>query len=208
MKKKNSPAEAFLRSFHAYPTPKSLDIYLDDTLYVKDMLYQDFSQYKPLSKGEHHISITLTGESVIIAMRSIWISPQKIYTLIIAPDLKNEIPGLYLINDVQRPIPENHCLVRVGAFCEKRELIHIHYDNHPLSFKKISPHQISHYLAFEPGNYTIIAEDLEQHEILCELRACELKVQRIYTHYCLGKGTKEYPFQLLHSIDGSSFLTF
>lgn len=208
MKKKNSPTEAFLRTFHALPTPKSFDIYLDDILYIKDMLYQDFSQYKPLSKGEHHIVITLTGESDVIAMRSIWISSQKIYTLIIAPDLKSDIPGLYLINDVQRSIPENHCLIRVGAFCEKSELIHIHYTNHPLSFQKISPHQISHYLAFEPGDYTITAEDLEQKEILCELKACKFKTQRIYTHYCLGKGTKEYPFQLLHSIDGSSFLTF
>lgn len=208
MKNKKETSEAFLRFFHAFPSPISLDIYLDDVLYIEDFLYEDFSPYKPLTKGEHQLSITLHGQTELLCTRTIWISYEKIYTLIISTDFKTLAPGLYLINDVQRPIPNEHCLLRLGAFSDFPDLMTIQFVDQTLGFKKVSPHQISHYLSFPPHTYAVIGLAHEKNKPLCELKSLSLKVSRIYTLYLLGNGSKQYPFHFLLSIDGSSFISF
>lgn len=208
MKKKKEICDAFLRCFHALPSPISLDIYLDDALYIKDFLYEDFSDYKPLSKGEHQLSVTLHGQTDILCTRSIWMSHEKIYTLIISTDFKTSVPGLYLINDTQRPIPEEHCLLRFGTFCDLLDLVTIEFIDQTSSFRKISPHQISHYLSFVSGLYHIISLTHDKKDKICESKNTTLKSGRIYTLYLLGNGSKDYPLHFLLSIDGSSFLSF
>lgn len=208
MKKKTEAFEAFLRCFHALPSPISLDIYLDDVLYIEDFLYEDFSPYKPLIKGEHQLSITLHGQTDILCTRTIWMSHEKIYTLIITTDFKTLGPGLYLINDAQRPIPNEHCLLRLGTFCDFLDLMTIQFVDQTLGFRKISPHQISHYLSFLPDTYHLMALTHEKNDQICELKQTHLKISRIYTLYLIGNGSKNYPFHFLLSIDGSSFLSF
>lgn len=208
MKNKKDTFEAFLRCFHALPSPVSLDVYLDDVLYIKDFLYEDFSHYKPLAKGEHQISITLHEQTNILCTRSIWISNEKIYTLIISTDFKTLGPGLYLINDAQRPIPNEHCLLRLGTFCNLLHLVNIQFSEQTLAFRKISPHQSSHYLSFTPGTYDITALTHEKNDTVCELKNSSFKISRIYTLYLLGNASDNYPLHFLLSIDGSSFLSF
>lgn len=208
MRKKKETFEAFLRCFHTLPSPISLDIYLDDVLYIKDFLYEDFSPYQPITKGEHQISITLHGQTDILCTRSIWMSHEKIYTLIIATDFKTLGTGLYLINDTKRPIPNEHCLLRLGAFCDLLDLVTVEFVDQTLAFRKIAPHQISHYLSFMPDTYHTTASAHEKNEKICELKNISLKISRIYTLYLLGNGSKNYPLHFLLSIDGSSFISF
>lgn len=208
MKKKKETFEAFLRCFHALPSPISLDIYLDDLLYIKDFLYEDFSDYKPLTKGEHQISVTVHGQTDILCTRSIWMSHEKIYTLIITTDFKTLESSLYLINDTQRPIPEGHCLLRLGTFCDLLDLVTIEFIDQTSGFRKISPHQTSHYLSFMPDTYHITALTHDKNDKICESKNTVLKYARIYTLYLLGNGAKDYPLHFLLSIDGSSFLSF
>ena len=208
MKKKMDTSEAFLRCFHAFPSPMSLDVYLDDVLYIKDLLYEDFSYYEPLTRGEHQIYITVHEQTDILCTRSIWISNEKIYTLIITTDFKTSGPGLYLINDAKRPIPEGHCLLRLGTFCDLSDLVNVQFSEQTPTFKKISPHQSSHYLSFTPSTYSITALSHDQTHSFCELKNCSLKVARIYTLYLIGNASETYPIHFLLSIDGSSFLSF
>lgn len=207
MKKKVSQPYGFLRILHAIPLTDSFDFYLDEQLYAKDLLYEDFTVYKPLSIGEHVVSLCLHKEIEPLLSQTLWISPEKIYTLIITYTPHSKALQCYLINDPPKKIPEDHFLLRVGNFSQHLMPLQLHLvDTKPI-FKKIAPHQLGPYLSFTPNTYTAELIDLNSQKVITTKTHCTLKLSRYYTLYLIG-GTKECPTKLLLTIDGNSFLTF
>lgn len=207
MKQKISVPHSFLRIFHAAPSSISFDLYLDDHLYEKDLLYEDFTVYKPLISGEHVLSICLHKKTEPLFTHSLWISPQKIYTLVVTYAPHSETLQGYLINDPPKKIPEEHFLLRVGNFSQYLMPLQLHFiDTKPL-FKKIVSHQLSSYLSFTPSTYTAELIDLNLQKVVLTKANCILKLSRYYTLYIIG-GTQNFPTKLLLTIDGNSFLSF
>ena len=207
MKQKTSQTYGFLRIFHAIPSSSSFDFYLDETLYAKDLLYEDFTVYKPLTKGEHVISLCLHKETEPLLTRTLWISPEKIYTLIVTYAAHSETLQLYLMNDPPKKLPEEHFLLRVGNFSQCPMPLQLHFiDTKPI-FKKIASHQLSSYLSFTPAIYTAELIDLDLQKVILTKANCILKLSRYYTLYIIG-GTQKFPTKLLLTIDGNSFLSF
>ena len=207
MKPKTSQPYSFLRIFHATPSSISLDIYLDEQLYTKDLLYEDFTVYKPLISGEHVISLCLHKETEPILTRSLWISPEKIYTLVITYAPHSETLQSYLLNDPLKKIPEDQLLLRIGNFSQIDAPLKFHLvDTKPI-FKKIPSHQCTPYLSFNPATYTAELVHAESQEVLLSKTDCVLKISRCYTLYIIG-GTEKFPTQAVLTINGNSFLHF
>ena len=207
MKEKVSKPYGFLRILHATASSDSFDIYLDEKLYTKDLLYEDFTVYKPLAVGEHVLSVCLHKEAAPFLTHPLWISSEKIYTLVITYDSHGETLQGYLMNDPQKKIPEEHFLLRVGDFSQHLMPLQLRLvDTKPL-FKKIKPHECTPYLSFSPGTYTAELTELGSQNIMSTKPNCILKLSRYYTLYLIG-GSKQFPNKLLLTIDGSSFLYF
>ena len=207
MKHKMIQPYSFLRVLHAIPTSNSFDLYLDEELYAKDLLYEDFTIYKPLTKGEHVISICLHKDTEPLLTRTLWISPEKVYTLVVTYAPHSETLQCYLMNDPHKKIPEEHFLLRVGNFSQNLMPLQLRLvDTTPL-FKKITSHQLSSYLSFSPATYTAELIDLDSKKTILTKANCTLKLSRYYTLYIIG-GTKPFPTKLLLTIDGNSFLHF
>lgn len=207
MKQNAHPSYGFLRILHAIPQPNSFDFYLDEELYAKDLLLEDFTVYKPISSGEHVLTLCLHKQTEPLLKRTLWISQKKIYTLVITFAPHTESLQFYLMNDPPKKLPEEHFLLRVGSFCQNPTPFQLHLvDTKPI-FKKISPHQLSPYLSFTPATYNVELVDIESQKVIATKKNCLLKLSRYYTLYIIG-GTKNCPVKLLLTIDGSSFLTF
>lgn len=207
MKKKISQPYSFLRVFHAIPSSISLDLYLDDQLYTKDLLYEDFTVYKPVALGEHLLSICPHKETEPLLTRNLWMSPEKIYTLVITYTPHSESLQIYLMNDPVKKMPEDHFLLRIGNFSQIMQPLKLHLVDTKPFFKKVLCHQLSPYLSFIPNIYTAELMDPEEKNVLASRADCHLKVSRYYTLYSIG-GTEKFPTKLLLTIDGNSFLSF
>ncbi len=208
MKQKAQSKDAFLRCFHGVPKSMSIDIYLDDVLYIKDMLYEDFSDYLPLSQGKHTLSIKAHHTDTVLCSREVLISKSHIYTLVIAPHQKNSTFNLYLINDTTRSIKKEYCMVRIGSFCALEDFWKVSVLENTLAFKKIAPHQLTHYLTFKPANYTLKLQGLDNSTLNYESPSFLLKPSRFYTFYLVGGQKPAFPLKSVLSIDGNSFLSF
>lgn len=198
---------SYLRLFHAIPTPESFDIYLDEKKYAKDLLYEDFTVYTPLTPGEHHLTVCAYHSTEALYERSLWISEHKIYTLVLAylPDTP-KIQG-YLLIDPPKPIPEEHLLIRTANFSQHTAPMTLHLvDTKPI-FKKIPLRQTSPYLGFLPTQAPIELADIDSQEILITKPSSNFKITRYYTLYLIG-GTEDYPLKWVQTIDGNSFLYF
>lgn len=197
----------YLRILHALPQMNSYDCYLDEILYAKDLLFEDFTIYKPIAAGEHLLTLCHHKETEELLNQSFRIAPGRIYTLLLTYDPHSEHLQLYLLNDPPKKIPEEQLLLRVAPFCQLEVPFQLHLiDTKPL-FKKLKLGQPSPYLAFSPGTYTIQLIHLETQKVLLKKENCLLKPTRYYTLYLLG-GTKDFPLRLVLTIDGNSFIFF
>lgn len=207
MKQNVHQPHGFLRILHAIPRPNSFDFYLDEKLYAKDLLLEDFTVYKPIPSGEHVFTLCLHKQTEPLLTRTLWISQEKIYTLVITFAPHTESFQFYLMNDPPKKIPEDHFLLRVGAFCQNPTLFQLHLVDTKPMFKKIASHQLSPYLSFTPDTYNVELIAIESQKVVATQANCLLKRSRYYTLYIIG-GTKNCPVKLLLTIDGSSFLSF
>ena len=204
MKSSSTPC-SYLRLFHALPTAESFDVYLDEERYTKDLLYEDFTPYKPLAPGEHQITLTAYHTTEPLYTRTIWLSENRIYTLILSymPDSTN-LQG-YLINDPPKAIPEEHLLIRVANFSQYTAPLTMHLvDTKPI-FKKVPLRQTSSYLGFVPTTAAIEVLDIESQKCLISKPTNIFKISRYYSLYIIG-GTENYPLKWVQTIDGNSFI--
>lgn len=205
--KNSPPAEAYLRCFHALPNSQSVDVYLDKKRWIKDFLYEDFSDYMPLTSGNHHIAFCPHGMIEPFYERDFWIARHKIYTLILSYLPGSETPQGYLINEPPKAIPEEHLLLRVANFSQLMEPSQLELMETKPFFKKVPLRQCSHYLAFSPLTACIQWFSPNAQAPLLTSPPLTFKVTRYYTLYLIG-ALPDYPLKCIQTIDGNAFLHF
>lgn len=197
----------YLRILHALPQVNSYDCYLDEKLYAKDLLFEDFTIYKPLPAGEHHLTLCKHKQTEDLITHPFWIAPNKIYTLLFTFEPYTQSIQYYLLNDPLKKIPADHLLCRVASFCQLQVPLELRVvDTHPL-FKKLKNSQPSPYLSFMPASYTLELINTDTKKVVLKKENYLFKATRYYTLYLLG-GTKGFPTRFVRSIDGNSFLSF
>ncbi|MBP3889155.1 MAG: DUF4397 domain-containing protein [Cellulosilyticum sp.] len=202
-----TPNTSYLRLFHALPTAESFDIYLDEVRYCKDFLYEDFTPYKPLSAGEHLLTLTAHQSTEPLYSRTFWISEQKIYTLVLSYLPNTSDYQGYLINDPPKTIPEEHLLIRVANFSQHLAPLCMHLVDIKPIFKKIPLRQTSGYLSFLPTTADIELLEVDGQNVLLTKPSNLFKITRYYTLYIVG-GTEDHPLKCIQTIDGNSFIHF
>lgn len=206
MKPTDAPI-SYLRFFNALPTADNFDLYLDDHKCTKDWLYEDFTPYKPLTPGEHQLTLMPYRSQEPLYTRSFWVSAQKVYTLVLTylPQT-TDIQG-YLINDPPKKIPEEQLLIRVANFSQHTSPLTMHLvDTKPI-FKKVPLRQAGSYLGFLPTTAAIELLEIENQTLLATTPSNTFKISRYYTLYIIG-GTEDYPLKWVQTIDGNSFIHF
>ncbi len=183
MKNQTICSQSFFRTFNANSTNESFDIYIDDKLFSKDILYKDFSAYVPITEGKHIVSLTLNGNATIIASRDIYIKYHQIYTLIIAINNKTLLTNLYFIEDIRKKIPTDNSLVRIGNFCSQKDMLIFSFSDSNKIFRKVFPTATTHYIAFAEGTFTICSNYTDNNDPFIPETELLFKPYRIYTIY-------------------------
>ena len=205
--KSHRPTGSYLRMFQALPTSESFDFYLDEMKYAKDILYQDFTPYKPLEPGEHLFKVCAHQSTEPLYERSLWMGDGKIYTLVLAHPPNTSTMQGYLINEPPKAIPEEHFLMRVANFSTQTTPMCLHLVETKPIFKKVPLRQCGSYLGFVPTTAAIELLDVSSQDLLLEIPPLIFKPYRYYTLYLVG-GTEHNPLKCIRTIDGNSFLAF
>lgn len=202
-----SPNNSYIRLFHALPTADSFDCYLDEKKIVKDLLFEDFTDYKSILPGEHHLTLCAYQSTEPLYERNLWISEHKIYTLVLTYVPSTTTFQGYLLNEPHKNIPEDHFLMRCANFSQQICPMGLHLPEIKPVFKKVPLRQTTPYLGFTPTTAPIELIDTSTQDLLLTSLPYEFKISRYYTLYMIG-GTEDYPLKCIRTIDGNSFLHF
>ncbi|WP_180270715.1 DUF4397 domain-containing protein [Sporanaerobium hydrogeniformans] len=206
MQKKEMVPQAFIRFFHAFPSGESFTLYLDEKPLAQDLLFEDFTHYFSLEPGTHTLELRHTHTHEMITTKKISVFNQKIYTCLIAPaSFKLLTPICFFLEDIRRPLPDGHLVIRLGHFAATISRLELSLEEEKTLFRHISFGELSSYTAFPPGNYTLKLQEAATHTVLFT-QSIKLKPYRFYSVYAVGQGTKDYPYLAILPLDGPSYL--
>lgn len=197
----------YLRFLHGIPSYIALDFYVDDHLMGKDLLFQDFTNYQPLTDKEHTFSLYKHREKEVLFSKTIVLCAYTIYTLMVYPTENGNLQFLLLAEPPKR-IPESHFLARVINISVSPQSLKLVFKEKYPEFKRCASSHYTSYLSFPPDYYDLLVYDQTTDSPICFHQDHILfKPMRYYALYLLG-GTSLYPLTLSTTIEGNSLLSF
>lgn len=198
-------AVSHIRFLNASPNSPAIDVYLNDRLMFRNLLYKYFSDYVTIPSGTYHIKVFPSGNTVNpLIDKSLFIPPEKIFTLAAIDEYPNI--DLLSIEDVRRPKIPGKAFIRFGHLSPEAPTLNVVLPNGNTLFSNVSYKQITPYIPVDPGTYAIEARSSSSGERILYVPNIRLRGDRFYTIYAVGNLSKPPELQVLIPLDGNSYI--
>ena len=195
---------SFIRFLHAVPNtpPVNVDIYVNNKPVVKNLKYEDFTEYIPTKSGVYSIQVYPSGNRTeqLLDIR-ITTEPDKIYTLAVigtVSDIELEVFEDYQIKD------ENTAFMRFANVSPTNTAFNVSIDDIPVVYD-LQYLEVTDYLAVSEGKHTLRIST-ENGVTVVSHPNMVLKNGNIYTSYIVGLIEEPPEVQVLIPLDGSSYI--
>lgn len=196
-----------IRFLNASPNSPAIDVYLNDRLIFRNLLYKYFSDYVSIPSGTYHIKVFPSGSTTNpLIDKSLFIPPERIFTLAAIDDYPNI--NLLSIEDVRRPRIPDKAFIRFAHLSPEAPTLNIVLPDGNTLFSNISYKQVTRYLPVDPGTYTIEARTSDSGERILYVPNIRLRPDKFYTIYAVGNVSKPPKLQVLIPLDGNSYIQF
>ncbi len=197
--------KSFVRFLNAIPnTPDmAVDIYVNRKLVVKNLKYEDFTEYVPTRSGVHTIQIYPAGNDTeqLVDMQ-VTFEPKHIYTATAIGTIDNI--EVEVFDDKYMKDSPNCVYMRFINLSPDSLGVNIYIDDIPVVYE-LEYTEVTDYLKLSAGKHTMVIETEDGTRLVTHPNMV-LKEGNIYTSYIVGL-TKGEPFiQVLIPLDGSSYI--
>jgi len=192
---------SLIRVLHAVPDSDAVDIYINNTLFFKEIRFTQFTPYVYIPEGTHEMEVynVDTTENPILR-GNIEVKNGELATIAMSGN-SNDLKLLTIKEDKERP-QRGYSKIRVVHLSPNAPEVDILIDGEVL-FKDIEFRDISDYVEILAGDYRMDVEAVASQRILRSNRKT-INPDRIYTFYALGNLPN---VQIFQSLDGSTFIT-
>lgn len=197
---------SYIRFFHASPNSPGIDIYVDNSLVAKDLKYQQFTSYLPISAGEYDIKIYPTGttSTPILTDDNFGITPNSIQTAAIIGE--GSSLELFSVPEPHLSVNPSMVFLRFVGLSPDSPSLDVALPNGQLLFKGIDYKDIMGYILIPPGNYTILLKATGTDRIVLTSPNFLIKPNRLYTTYITGLNSGNPEKQIVQALDGLSYI--
>jgi len=199
------PMSSYIRILHASPKSPAVDVYINDMLKFKNLIYGAFTDYIEVITGNYNVKIYATGTKISpVLNKNIFIPPEKIYT-VAAIDLLPKI-DILPITETKIINPSNNAYIKFAHLSPNTGAVDITLPDGKILFKNISYKGFTDYIQVPAGTYTLEAKPTGTKTTVLYIPNIKLKSQRFYTVYAIGLLKDTPGLQALIPLDGSSYL--
>lgn len=196
---------SYIRILHASPNTPSVDIYANNMLFAKNVIYREFTPYISVPSGQYNITIFPSGKmSNPILIKKITIPDNSISTVAAVDYLGNL--DLMIIPEPSQPIPSNKTMIRFVHLSPNTPSVDITLPNNTKLFEDVSYKEVTDYIPVPAGTYTLEAHPTGDDEVILYVPNIKLKLNRFYTVYAIGLIENKPPLQVLIPLDGNTYL--
>lgn len=211
---KNNPL-CYFRLFNARPTKDAFDVYLDNERLYSYLLYEDFTKYYPLPSGKHVIKVTYHHQQDTLYEKKINLQRHQIYTGVLAHKYKEpDSYHIFCLEESKKKLEGEHLGLRLLHFSSFPDDLFLGLDDTPLPIRHIRFGQASSYLMRTAATYNLYVDhkstqvhlNPDTPSPLATFTNQKLKPGRLYSLFFVGTGTAIFPYKVVLSIDGYSYL--
>lgn len=207
MNEQSKPKSSYLRFFYALPSPHVLDLLIDDKMVLKKFQYQDFTKYFKIPHGLHHIKFLEHATDHLIYEKKINLRPHSAFTQVLGTKYKTaNAPHLFALEEHPREHLHDKAFLCLNHFSPHSSPMDFLTSDNQLFFKNISYAQNVRYMPIPLGSYEFQLFDRQDPPECHTHLKHRIKPYRFYSFYFIGDGSPAYPYQLIPSIDGISYL--
>ena len=203
----NREAEkAFIRFLHALPTnpPFNIDVVINDKTIVRNLKYQDFTNYLTLAPGNYEITLYPAGSRTRkLLTSSIAISNDEILTVAITGTI-NEIE-IESFSDYLREIDNTSAHMRFINLTAERTPVDVYVDNNPIVYE-LQYTEETNFISFAPGKHTMEIKLSDSGRTVVYHPNMLLKVGNYYTSFVVGRVSQPPTIEVLIPLEGVSYL--
>lgn len=191
---------SLVRVLHAAPNADAVDIYINDTLFFKELSFTEFSPYVYVPEGNYRMSVypVNTTENPILS-KYIEIDDDELLTIAIIGD-NNNLDFLFIEEDTESTYGQNSKL-RVVNLVPNSPRVNI-LEGENVLFPNVGYKDITKYKIVSPGTYTLNVELVENGQIVLQ-NQISITSDRVYTLYALGNIPN---VEIYQSLDGATFI--
>ncbi len=199
-----APMSSYIRILHASPDAPGVDIYVNENLIARDVIYKEFSPYIPIVGGLYNVKVYPTGTKIKpVIDTNVNIPPSSIFTVAATGKLADI--GLTLVPEPPIKRLPNETFLRFVHLSPEAPNVDITSNNTKL-FSDIEYKEIAPYIPIKPGKYELQIMTVGTNNIILTVPNINLKPGKIYTVYFVGLTTGEPSLQVLIPLDGSTYL--
>lgn len=197
-----NPNYSLVRVLHAVPDGEVVDVYINDTLFFRDLVFRQFSPYIYLPEGSYDMSVysANTRENPLIS-RNINVDKNKLITIAMVGNA-GTLRLLNIEEGIEIPT-KGKSKTRVVNLVPNSPDMNILY-NDTVLFEHNDFRDITDYKEIDPGIYRIDLELVENVKIVRTTRV-NINPDRIYSLYLLGNAAN---IEIFQSLDGASFIRY
>ena len=191
---------SLIRVFHAVPGGDTVDVYLNDKPFYKDLDFTTFSPYIYVPQGKYTLSVYAedTLDKPIIS-QEIEVSNDELVTVAIVGN-EEGVKILPIIEDKELA-PGKNSKIRFVHLVPNGRSVDILIDNVP-EFTNIDFMGVTDYKEVIPKEY-IVDVAVSQNKQIINSEKIKVNPNRIYTFYAVGNAPN---FEVIQSVDGATFL--
>lgn len=195
--------DSYVRILHAAPGSPSVDIYVNGNPVVRDLEYEQITEYVPVSPGNYSIQVFPAGQtSNPVISTGLTVPPEISLTLAAIGEPGNL--SLFPIREVYMPVIDRRsAYVRFAHLSPDAPSVDVTLPDGTKLFSNISYMSFSDYISVAPGSYTLQVKPAGKEQVVLTVPNVYLAPGTISTVYAVGLADGEPPLEALLFPDGA-----
>lgn len=186
---------SFIRFLHASPGAGAVDIYTDGDLAVKDLSYNELSDYLVTGPEDMHIQVFAAGENETPLLDTeLTIPPSEAITAAIIGTLP-DISLLPIFLNVA-PRDNDDALIRFTNLSPELPEADLAVEGGATLFSNVGYTQVTEYEVIAPGCYTLRLRNANGDDSILASGTIEIEPRFAYTVYAIGLIEEEPPLEI------------
>lgn len=198
---------SYLRLLHASPLSPSVDVYINSIPTLRNLQYKGFSEYLPISPGNHNVKLFKAGTTTLVYNGDVEILPNEIETVCIIGKDPSSL-SLLPVKDPKLNIDTTKAYLRTVHLSPNTPPIDVVTSNGIELFNDVSYKEKQGYISIQPSIYAIDIKLTDTTTSVLYVPNMKLRPNKFYTIYVVGLLNDTPPLQVLIPLDGNSYITF
>ncbi|PKM63024.1 MAG: hypothetical protein CVU97_02380 [Firmicutes bacterium HGW-Firmicutes-21] len=192
---------SYVRLFHASPDAPGVDVYVNNRLSARNLVYKQMTDYLTVPTGTYNVKVYPTGQRINAVINTDLLVPPNSALTVAATGKLSEITPMVIEEEYMPQINGNKAYVRFVHLSPNAPAVDITLPDGTMLFENVSYGDYTDYLEVAPGTYTLQVKPAGVDQVVLSVPNVQLSAGTVYSVYAVGLVGDEPPLEAVIVVD-------